>query len=280
MPLTRSFTIQVNPVVLASILDHHLRRQQNQNRVIGTLLGVRSEDGSQVQIKDCFPVPHIEAEDQVEVDMEYHRNMFDLHQRVNPKEVIVGWYATGKELNTYSALIQDFYTREAAPFPAIHLTQDDDVSSESLGLKTYVSTPIGVSQKAENCIFLPVPCEVQYFDAERSGLDLLSTALPDPSRTASLVSDMDHLERSIHSLRDLLDRVALYVDNVIAGKEKQDGAMGRFLMDTVAAVPKVDAKELEDVFNRHLQDVLMVVYLANTVRTQLGLSSKLSLVKA
>jgi len=28
---------------------------------------------------------------QVEVDMEYHRTMFDLHKQVNPKEVIVGW---------------------------------------------------------------------------------------------------------------------------------------------------------------------------------------------
>lgn len=25
--------------------------------------------------------------------MEYHRTMFDLHKQVNPKEVIVGWYA-------------------------------------------------------------------------------------------------------------------------------------------------------------------------------------------
>jgi len=26
--------------------------------------------------------------------MEYPRTMFDLHRQVNPKEVIVGWYAT------------------------------------------------------------------------------------------------------------------------------------------------------------------------------------------
>lgn len=37
-------------------------------------------------------MPHNETDDQVAVDMEYQRTMFNLHQRVNPKEVIVGWY--------------------------------------------------------------------------------------------------------------------------------------------------------------------------------------------
>jgi hypothetical protein len=32
---------------------------------------------------------------QVAVDTEFHQTMFDLHQSVNKKEVIVGWYATG-----------------------------------------------------------------------------------------------------------------------------------------------------------------------------------------
>jgi translation initiation factor 3 subunit F len=31
---------------------------------------------------------------QVAVDIDYHRTMFELHQRVNSKEVIIGWYAS------------------------------------------------------------------------------------------------------------------------------------------------------------------------------------------
>jgi translation initiation factor 3 subunit F len=33
-------------------------------------------------------------------------------------------YSTGSELNTYSALIQNFYTQEAAPHPAVHVVLD------------------------------------------------------------------------------------------------------------------------------------------------------------
>lgn len=63
----RAFSTSVNPLVFFSILDHYLRRNAGQDRVIGTLLGVRSEDGSEVEIKGCYPVPHLETEDQVKI---------------------------------------------------------------------------------------------------------------------------------------------------------------------------------------------------------------------
>lgn len=60
-PLTAS----IEPVVLFSILDHALRRNANQKRVIGTMLGVRSDDGTEIEIRNCFAVPHNESGDQV-----------------------------------------------------------------------------------------------------------------------------------------------------------------------------------------------------------------------
>jgi translation initiation factor 3 subunit F len=60
-PLTAS----IEPVVLFSILDHALRRNVNQKRVIGTMLGIRSDDGTEVEIRNCFAVPHNESNEQV-----------------------------------------------------------------------------------------------------------------------------------------------------------------------------------------------------------------------
>ena len=62
-----------------------------QERVIGTLLGVRSDDGTEVEIRNCFGVGHNESQEQVEVDMEYHKTMLALHLKANPREVLVGW---------------------------------------------------------------------------------------------------------------------------------------------------------------------------------------------
>ncbi|KAK9723011.1 hypothetical protein K7432_002261 [Basidiobolus ranarum] len=270
-----SVSVTVNPIVFFSILDHYLRRNENQDRVIGTLLGVRSEDGSEVQIRNCFPVPHDETQDQVAVDMEYHRTMYELHQRVNPKEVIVGWYATGGALNSYSALIQDFYSREVTPFQAVHLTMDTNLTNDNLGVQAFTSSPIGVDAKAENCMFLPVPCEIKYGDSEKSGLDILSLTKESPKSTSSIVSDMDNLERAIVMLQEMLERVVTYVDSVLEGKTPANNTIGRFLMDTVSVVPKIDASSFEKLFNSHLQDLLMVVYLTNMTRAQLSIANSL-----
>lgn len=55
-------------------------------------MGTRTE--TEIEVHSCFAVLHSETSEQVAVDMEYHRTMYDLHHKVNPKEVIVGWCVT------------------------------------------------------------------------------------------------------------------------------------------------------------------------------------------
>lgn len=50
--------VEVKPVALFSILDHHLRRPKGQEKIIGTLMG--STDGDRVLITSAFGVPHTE----------------------------------------------------------------------------------------------------------------------------------------------------------------------------------------------------------------------------
>jgi len=55
----------INAQAPFSILDHSLGRNVNWERVIGTLLGVRNEDGAEVAIRNCFAVGHNESREQV-----------------------------------------------------------------------------------------------------------------------------------------------------------------------------------------------------------------------
>ncbi len=161
---SRAPSVTIHPTALFSILDHYLRRTDTQQRVIGTLLGTRSEGDNAVSVRTAFAVLHSETSEQVAVDMDYHRAMFDLSQRANPKESIVGWYAfpwrhsagasrelkprlgflrarysTGSNLNTYSALIQNFYSQETGPYPAIHIILNTGTDlGEEAGVKAYV----------------------------------------------------------------------------------------------------------------------------------------------
>ena len=87
---TEVSSVTVHPVALFSILDHYLRRKDELARVIGTLLGTVSDSG-EVEVRSSFAVPHSESEQQVAIDGDHHRTMYELHHRINPKEVVVGW---------------------------------------------------------------------------------------------------------------------------------------------------------------------------------------------
>ena len=110
---------------------------------------------------------------------------------------------------------------------------------------------MGVFPKPENCVFVPVPCELHFHNAERSGgmflllmnpgtlltslsVDLLTTTAQSQSPSQP-VTDLEILERSMKSISDMLDRVLAYVRAVLSGETKGDPAVGRYLMDTLGA---------------------------------------------
>jgi translation initiation factor 3 subunit F len=265
--------VKVHPVVIFNILDQYVRRGEKQDRVIGTLLGSFS-DGT-IEIKNSFPVPHTES-DQVAVDMEFHRNMYELHQKTAPKEVIVGWYATGLDINENSVMIHEFYSKETSiPTPA-HLLVDTTFSQDTtMGLRAYIGTPVTFGDKQLGSYFQPIPLEIRSMDIDRVGLDIISRTKESTSGVSEFYSDLHNLEGSISTLATLLDSVSEYVEKVVDGKIPADPAIGRFLSKAVSALPTFDADTIEKIFNNNVQDLLMVVYLGNLTRTQIALAEKL-----
>lgn len=247
--------------------------------MIGTLVGTRSESDESVTVHSSFAVGHTETTDQVEVDMEYQKAMLSLHLRANPKEVLVGWYATSSELNTFSALIQNHYSSQGEgtyPYPAVHITVASEPGKD-VEVRTYISSPVGVTPErtADSAAFIPVPYTIAYSEADRAGLEAIQAAKDVETRTTSILTDIENLEHSLEDTLSMLDRVAKYVENVIEEEAEPNTALGQFLLNTLALAPKVDAADIEKDFNNHIQDILMVSYLANTIRTQMDLSNRL-----
>ncbi|KAJ3741565.1 GPR1/FUN34/yaaH family-domain-containing protein [Lentinula detonsa] len=230
-----------------------------------------------------FAVLHSETSEQVAVDMDYHWTMYELHHKVNPMEVIVGCWIKPQHIlctDTKLLLARDCSSSShpSAPHPAIHVFLDTGVEpGQPAGVKGYVSSPVGVFPKPENCVFVPVPVELRFRDSERSGVDLLtSTALSSSSTASQPLSDLTILESSIQNVISMIDRVLTYVRAVLTGEAKGDAAIGMYLMDTLGA----STADLEKGgFNGRLQDTLMIS-LANLVRAQAEVSSRLTLVTA
>lgn len=266
-----------------SILDHAIRRDirdTQSTRVIGALVGVRSEDGTEAEVRSSFAIPHTENEDQVEVDVEYQKNMLALTLRASPRETLLGWYTTSHELNSFSALIQNFFASPETgtfPHPAVHLTINTEPGA-SIRTKTYISAPVAVNAEraAESCLFLEVPHRLLHGDAERSALEAVASAAETETRTAPVTTDVEALARTLGTVSGLLERVSEYVSEVLDEERDGNHALGQNLMNALSLAPKVDALAVERDFNNHIQDVLMVSYLANTIRTQIDLAQRLA----
>lgn len=234
----------------------------------------------EVEVRNCFAIPHTETEEQVEVDVEYQKNMLSLQLKANPREVLLGWYTTSLELNNFSALIQNFFASSETgtfPHPAVHLTVSTEAGAQ-IDARTYISAPVGVNPEraAESCLFIPVPYEIRYGEAEKSGLELISGAKDNENRAAPVVGDIEGLERAIEHTLDLVERVSEYVSSVLDEEREPNNALGQFLMNALSLAPKADPADMERDFNNHIQDILVVSYLTNTIRTQIDLSQRLA----
>ncbi|KAK1967531.1 hypothetical protein LZ32DRAFT_605413 [Colletotrichum eremochloae] len=206
--------------------------------------------------------------------------MLALTLKANPRESLLGWYTTTHELNSFSALIQNFFASPETgtfPHPAVHLTISTDPTSD-IEARCYISAPVAVNAEraAESCLFIQVPHKLMYGDAERSALEAISMAKDSEDRTAPVVSDIEGLARSIESGANLIERVSDWVNGILDEDEEPNQALGQYLMNALSLAPKVDPEQIEHDFNNHIQDVLMVSYLANTIRTQIDLSQRLA----
>jgi len=91
----------------------------------------------------------------------------------------------------------------------------------------------------------------------------------------SYLSDLDSLERALKSLIDLLNSVSSYVRSVASETRVGDAKIGKLIEETLALIPTYDNGQFDQILTKGLQDVLMVVYLANLTRTHLLLAEQL-----
>ncbi|KJE93954.1 hypothetical protein CAOG_04663 [Capsaspora owczarzaki ATCC 30864] len=268
-----SLEVRVQPVVLLTIIDHFTRRNENQKRVIGTLLG-SVHDGI-VEVSNCFALPHMDAAADVHLDLAHHKLMLRLHKRIAPREQVVGWYTTGDEITSHSVTVHTQFYSDLTASPIL-LTVDTAMRGGKLGVQAFTGAPLGTSDRPGGVVFAPVKCEVKMFEADRVGINLLQRTRAAPNRATPLLTELDTLEASIIKLQSHLATAVAHVEKVLAGKVPSDAELGRMLSDAASSVPKFEAAQFEKLFNSNLQDLLMVMYLSSLTRTQLSIADRLN----
>lgn len=271
---------KVHPVVVFSVLDHYKRRTGGQERVIGTLLGRISSDSPRiVTITNSFPVPHVENDDQVIVDMDYHDSMLSLHKKTCKDEVVVGWYTTSDTLGYTSSLINDVY-KDQVNKPVL-VTVDVDVrKNHRIGLKGYIGSSVNVGKRMPPLArFEPVDLQITAYEAEKIGVDALINGIPEDERLdapASILTDFDNLEGSLYKLADMINGISTYVEKVKAGEMQGDPVIGKMIVQALSNIPHLTEENFQEILSGNMQDLLMVIYLSKVTRSQLLLADKIN----
>jgi len=256
---------KLHPVVILEILDHFVRRNENQERVIGTLLGINI-DGV-IEFRSSFPVPYTVNEDgMIDPDIEFHRSMYEHSLKASPHELIVGWYSTSINIDENSVLIHDFYWREMSA-PPVHVMVNPLNPDDFMGIKAYIAAPLGITQTEKlGFVFQSIELDFETQNIEKTGIDILVKGM---RSSGSVLKNLDNLGLSFKRLLNLLEAAENYVKKVLEGKQKEDAQIGRMLWDTVSSLPKVDATSFEQMWNNSMTDLLMIVYLANITKSQI-----------
>jgi translation initiation factor 3 subunit F len=302
-------TVFVHPLAVLQILDHHGRRHQeidhtagkngstapaitinkdsmnNQNRVIGTLLG--RIDGNTVEVTNCFAVPHAErGSDEVAIGKDFNRKMLALHMR-SSKDIVVGWYAsTANEcfIADTSSLIHEFYAGECEDNDPIHLVVDTRLLDDCMQIKAYQSAPLLVNGEHLGNTFHELQLSLHSNEAEticlremiKSCCHINEGSTEGPSPTTNEEASVAGLQVSVEKLYQLLDSTLQYVNSVVDGTIPMDAEKGRQISDTLASVPMVRPEVFDKLFHNSMQDLLTVSYLSNVTRTQTEIAQKLN----
>ncbi|CAH2041804.1 unnamed protein product, partial [Iphiclides podalirius] len=270
-----NLVVKIHPVVLFQIVDAYERRNADSHRVIGTLLG--TSDKGVVEVTNCFCVPHKEHADQVEAELNYAMDVYELNRRVNSSENIVGWWATGNEVTNHSSVIHEYYARECRE--PVHVTLDTSLAGSRMGLRGYVCVPLGVPRGKQGCMFTPIDVSLTCYEPEVVGLQLCQKTMGPNGRPRQVqpALDLAQVADAAAQLSGLLDQVLQYVEEVLSGRASGHAAAGRALLELAQSLPSLGAHSFADAFASSVKDLLMVVTLAQLIKTQLQLNEKLTL---
>ncbi|KAL0452754.1 UNVERIFIED_CONTAM: Eukaryotic translation initiation factor 3 subunit F [Sesamum latifolium] len=258
IPSATRVSARVHPLVIFNVCDCYVRRPDHAERVIGTLLGSVLPDGT-VDVRNCYSVPHNESLDQVALDIDYHHNMLSSPRR----------FSTGFEVTGSSALIHEFYSREASN--PVHLTVDTGFKNGDTTIKAFVAINLSLGDQQLAAQFQEVPLDLRMVEAEKVGFDVLK-----PTNVDKLPNDIEGMEASMGRLLSLIDDVYKYVDDVVEDRVARDSKIGRFISDTIASLPKLSPHAFNKLVNDSLQDQLLLLYLSSITRTQLSVAEKLN----
>lgn len=239
-----------------------------------------------MQVTECFVIPFNESpEDHVmTINADYFKLMYACHRRNQRKEVLVGWFSTsmptGALLADNSSLAHAWFSSEV--INPVHIVVDTTLLGDNISVRGFVARDNTVGGESLSNSFQEIAVKVDASDAEASVLHHLINGQRAGREFASstVTAEMkrtDKVRRSVQQLKQLIDKLQVYVDAVVAGTAAPNREVGILLSDalTAFAAQPLTPQQLAALQTRY-QDLLMTAYLASLTQTQAVFAEKVN----
>lgn len=298
--VTGSASVKIHTSTLFKILEIISRQVLPENkRVIGTLLGYRSDDGGEYEVRDAFMVPCKETGDSIAIEDHQHKMLYQLHKKAHPKETVLGWFGSSLNIDNTTGLIHDFYSKgpdRAYPYPAIYLNvefQNENGQITNPQLNTYIGAAIGKANATSSkmnwktntvngsYVFTPIPNST--INGTVSEKLVLNSLVENQVRNPSLSNLSKDNEQNLSQLSQEITKIIGSIDQLLNHLDDfklTDGNLNllRLLSNSLSTRPQnlTDLDNLKQHFAAHNNDVIMIEYLTKVVKEQIELSARLT----
>lgn len=263
--------VVTHPLVLLSIVDHYNRvAKDTSKRVVGVLLGETFK--GKCDVTNSFAVPFEEDSRNPGVwylDHNFLESMNGMFRKISAKERIVGFYSTGPKIREADLQIDELF-RKYTPNPVLVIC-DVRPTVEGLPTTAYGSVEeVEEDGKAIKRTFKHIKSSINAYEAEEVGVEHLLRDINDPS-VSTLAGQVKHKMTALSGLKDRLEDMKQYLENVIADKMPVNHQVIYNMQTIFNLLPNLNQDILVRSMFTKTNDMHMVLYLSSLIRATTAL---------
>jgi 26S proteasome regulatory subunit N8 len=262
----------VHPVILLSIVDHYHRlAKETTRRVVGVLLG--EYVGDKIEVTNCYAIPFEEDPKDKKVwfvDHIYNETMFEMHQKINYKEIIVGWYSSGPKIRPHDIEINDVF-RKYTPSP-VFCVIDVQEKNETLGIPAeafVMKEEVDIDGQLIKT-FEKISTSIKASLPEQIGVEFLLKDIDEHSNSTLIKQAKDKVT-SIKALIARLVEVRKYLLNVINKKLVPNPLIISNIQELFNYLPNYETEDIVKALSNQTNDNYLILYLSWMMKTTMGL---------
>ena len=264
--------VAVHPIVLLSVVDHYYRLAKETNRrVVGALLG-EYVDGK-VDITNCYALPFEEDPKDKKVwyvDHVFSEQMYEMFQKINKKEKLLGWYSSGPKIRPHDIEINEVF-RKYCENPIFVIIDVQEKNKEGIPAESYIMRE-EVDQDGQLIkTFFKLNTTIEASLPEEIGVEFMLKDINDPNRVGSVSKIINDKEQSMRSLIKKLTESKNYLVKVIAGKIPVNAQIIFNIQEIFNLLPNFDTESLIKAMSIQTNNNYLVLYLSWLAKTVVAL---------